>query len=283
VARAPACSVEYADFQVFTGSTPGRHPVALRARHHVFMSSSHGSTAAPGGLLCELHAHSRWSDGELALPDVVDLYGRAGFDVLCITDHVVREHAMITAQTHPVYMAEIRREAARARSLFGMLLLPGLELTWDDDDSCRAAHAVAVGLDRFVGLEDGLDAAVETARDHGAAIIAAHPHGVREDSMPGRTTQRWWLDRRLRSLAHRFELINRTQVFEWVAAERLPAVANGDFHQPAHAATWKTVIHADRDPAAVVSHLRSAAPAMIVQPEVTAVVTTAAAAAVAAA
>jgi predicted metal-dependent phosphoesterase TrpH len=30
-------------------------------------------------LLCELHAHTRWSDGELTLPELVDLYGRNGF------------------------------------------------------------------------------------------------------------------------------------------------------------------------------------------------------------
>lgn len=41
-------------------------------------------------LLCELHAHTNWSDGELPLAAVVDLYGQAGFDVLCVTDHVLR-------------------------------------------------------------------------------------------------------------------------------------------------------------------------------------------------
>src|ERR687891_576705 len=41
-------------------------------------------------LLCELHAHTTWSDGELSLAAVVDLYGTAGFDVLCVTDHVLR-------------------------------------------------------------------------------------------------------------------------------------------------------------------------------------------------
>lgn len=182
------------------------------------MSSSHGTGVVGGGLLCELHAHPRWSDGDLELADVVDLYGRAGFDVLCITDHVVRDGAgMVTAAVHAEYLAEIRHQAERARRRYGLLVLPGLELTWDDADPERAAHAVAVGLDRFVGLESGLDAAVETARDHGAAIIAAHPHGARPDSIAGRTTQRWWHDPAVRSLPHRFELINRTQVFDWVA------------------------------------------------------------------
>ena len=231
------------------------------------MSSWHGTRVVGGGLLCELHAHSRWSDGDLELAEVVDLYGRAGFDVLCITDHVVRDGGrMITAAVHAQYLAEIRRQAEHARRRHGLLVLPGLELTWDDADPQQAAHAVAVGLDRFVGLEDGLDAAIETARDHGAAIIAGHPHGARRDSIPGRTTQRWWHDRSVRSLAHRFELINRTQVFDWVAEAGLPAVANGDFHRPGHLATWKTVLPVEPDADAVVAYLRSQAPAMITRP-----------------
>ena len=41
-------------------------------------------------LLCELHAHTTWSDGALAVSELVDLYGRNGFDMLCVTDHVHR-------------------------------------------------------------------------------------------------------------------------------------------------------------------------------------------------
>ena len=44
-------------------------------------------------LLCELHAHSTWSDGDLSIPELVDLYGTNGFDVLCLTDHVGRSGA----------------------------------------------------------------------------------------------------------------------------------------------------------------------------------------------
>jgi hypothetical protein len=40
-------------------------------------------------MLAELHAHTTWSDGALSSTQVVDLYGRAGFDVLAIRDHVV--------------------------------------------------------------------------------------------------------------------------------------------------------------------------------------------------
>ena len=40
-------------------------------------------------LLCELHAHTTWSDGLLSVAELVDLYGRSGFDVLCVTDHAL--------------------------------------------------------------------------------------------------------------------------------------------------------------------------------------------------
>ena len=40
-------------------------------------------------LLCELHAHTTWSDGALSVRELADLYGRAGFDVLAVTDHSV--------------------------------------------------------------------------------------------------------------------------------------------------------------------------------------------------
>ncbi|MBA2742419.1 MAG: hypothetical protein H0U46_10460 [Actinobacteria bacterium] len=42
-------------------------------------------------LLAELHAHTTWSDGDLSIRELVDLYGSTGFDVLSITDHAYRE------------------------------------------------------------------------------------------------------------------------------------------------------------------------------------------------
>src|SRR6201987_1385572 len=127
-------------------------------------------------LLCELHAHTRWSDGALTLPEVVDLYGTNGFDVLAVTDHVVRgaPDAMpfgVHAGNHADYLAEIAAQAERARRDYGLLVLPGLELTYDDSDPLQAAHAVGVGVRDFVGLGDGLEPALARAREAGAAGI----------------------------------------------------------------------------------------------------------------
>src|SRR5919198_5331235 len=99
----------------------------------------------PEPLLCELHAHTTWSDGALTLPELVDLYGRSGFDVLAVTDHVVRDREprcggaqALQPAEHPAYLAELEAEAERARSLYGLLVIPGLELTYDDPDPRRA-------------------------------------------------------------------------------------------------------------------------------------------------
>ena len=50
----------------------------------------------------------------------------------------------------------------------------------------------------------------------------------------------------------RFELLNRDDVFGWVAERKLPAVASGDFHRLEHLATWKTVLGCAKEEPAVV-------------------------------
>ena len=136
----------------------------------------------PPPLLCELHAHSTWSDGDLSLRELVDLYGESGFDVLCVTDHVGRtgwedpRWRVRDPASFADYLAAIKRETERALLGYGLLVVPGLELTYDDEDPLRAAHAVAISLRTFVGMDGGLEPALTAARSAGAAIIAAHPY-----------------------------------------------------------------------------------------------------------
>jgi 3',5'-nucleoside bisphosphate phosphatase len=232
----------------------------------------------PSPLLCELHAHTTWSDGTLSMRELVDLYGRAGFDVLAITDHTVRLEDPwlpeadwlprdIHADNHDAYLAEVEREAARAHALYDLLVLPGLELTWNDLDANAAGHAVAVGLRRFVGVEDGLEHALVQARALGAALIAAHPYGIAEVRNRARQTQRFAADPALRELCDRWELFNRDDVFAWVASERLPTVASGDFHSPEHLATWKTLLPCEKSEDAVVHYLKSGRPTYLARLE----------------
>jgi predicted metal-dependent phosphoesterase TrpH len=218
-------------------------------------------------LLCELHAHTTWSDGQLTLRELVDLHGGGRFDVLCVTDHVVRSddpsHQGIDASRWPAYIHELDREAQRALRTYGLLLIPGLELTDNDDDPDLSAHALALGLRRHVPVDDGIVEAIRAARADGAAIVAAHPYTAK-DSTPLRPTRRFAHELDLfRDLVDRWELFNRNEVFSWVADERLPAIATGDVHRSADVASWKTLLPCEKDEAAVVTFLRSNARAYL--------------------
>jgi predicted metal-dependent phosphoesterase TrpH len=213
-----------------------------------------------GLLLCELHAHTTWSDGDLSLPELVDLYGEAGFDVLCITDHTVRLDdpipRAVDSWSWPAHAAAVRAEQERASSEYGLIVIQGLELTDNRDDLDLSAHALALGIGSHISMERGLVPALEAAHEQGAAVIAAHPYSG-DDATPLRATRRFWRDRALGDLVHRYELFNRREVFAWVAEEELPPVATGDFHRDEHLPSWKTLLPCDRDAEAVIAHLRS--------------------------
>ena len=211
-------------------------------------------------MLAEPHAHTTWSDGVLSSRALVDLYARAGFDVLAITDHVVPSAAAerVRAETYAAYLEELDAEAERARRRYGMLVVPGLELTVDDADPRRAGHALAIGLREFVSVDRGLERALRSAREAGAALIAAHPYTLAQAAASVRGTA-WFAEEPDWALevVDRFELFNRDDRFGWVARRQLPWVATGDFHRPEHLFTWKTLLDCERSEEAVVSALRS--------------------------
>ena len=156
----PAARLPHGGLLPFPTTFTSPLPTRGRARQDtLFMGQGNGTRT----LLCELHAHTTWSDGELTLRELVDLYGRAGFDVLCVTDHVLRsadpwrvpETCVHEANFHE-YLAAIDVEAERARALYGMLVVPGLELTHNHREPDLSAHALAIGLRQFVTPDLGL-------------------------------------------------------------------------------------------------------------------------------
>ena len=215
-------------------------------------------------LLCELHAHTTWSDGILSTAELVDLYGRAGFDVLCVTDHSARlddpMRRSVDAWAWPGYLKDVEHEAARALVEYGLLVLPGLELTDNRDVPDDSAHALALGLRRFVSVERGILSAIFEARAQGAAIVAAHPY-TSHDWTLHRPTSRLWRERDgFQRIVDRWELTNGKELFTWIAEARLPLVATGNFHRAQDLASWKTFVPCRKTERALVAHLRSRAP-----------------------
>ena len=119
------------------------------------------------------------------------------------------------------YLKEITREGERAWSRYGLLVIAGLELTYEADDGEDSAHAVALGFREHVAVEPPFDRALRRAGAAGAALIAAHPDDADGDAS-GRSTRALARQPALRRLVHRFELFTRTTMFGWVAGSGLP-------------------------------------------------------------
>ena len=112
-------------------------------------------------LLCDFHIHTRFSDGLLDLAAVVDLFGQAGFDAISITDHVATRRprsagsrggcgSRSPSAPSTNYLAQVRAEAARALETYGMLVIPGVEITKDYLDSDLSAHLLLIDIQEFV-------------------------------------------------------------------------------------------------------------------------------------
>ena len=77
-------------------------------------------------LLADFHVHSTWSDGRLSIPEVVDLFGRTGHDVIAITDHVVNADSLLGKIAHTLpalrHEGQLRRlpRGDRARGAAGL-------------------------------------------------------------------------------------------------------------------------------------------------------------------
>ncbi|HUM01635.1 MAG TPA: PHP domain-containing protein [Thermoanaerobaculia bacterium] len=219
-------------------------------------------------LLADFHVHSTWSDGALSIPEVVDLFGRSGHDVIALTDHVVNSDSFlgqaahrlslsVTRENFSAYRAEIEREARRAWDTYKMVVLAGCELTRNAATGARSAHALAIGLETFVSADGPMEEVLSRARDAGAVTIACHPN--EQSDWFGNTFYLWRRRREIGALVHRWELACRWDLFPPVARARLPYVANSDFHKPEHLWAWKTLLSCDRTPRAIFDALRSTA------------------------
>ncbi len=219
-------------------------------------------------LLCDFHVHTAYSDGALALPRVVDLFGRTGHDVIAITDHIVNRdnglgriaHALrhsLNPESWKRYFAEIRREAERAWATYGMLVLPGAEMTRNTINRDTSVHILALGLNDFLSADgDPLDLLREI-RSRGAVSVACHPHEMSE--FYANTFYLWNRRKTVGPLIDLWEVGCRWDLFPVVSREKLRHIANSDFHRPEHLYAWKTLLRAEKTVAGVLSALKMAA------------------------
>jgi len=216
-------------------------------------------------LLCDFHIHTTYSDGSIELEKVIDLYGQAGFDAIAITDHVVNEDSSIGKLAHRLkytvkennfteYMDAIRAEAARAWDKYGMLVIPGIEISKNYIDSDRSAHILILDLKGFISACWDYEKIFLEAKEQDALIVACHPHTMSDMS---KDTYHLWNNRdRYAKYIDAWEIANRDDVFNVVSLKKYPYIASSDFHKARHLYSWKTLLNCTKDVGAVKQCIR---------------------------
>ncbi|MEZ4872032.1 MAG: PHP domain-containing protein [Bdellovibrionales bacterium] len=132
--------------------------------------------------LCDFHIHSTFSDGEMTIPELVDLYGSRGFGAIAITDHLCETEGLLglsawvldrtlTKQNFSAYLDLIRKEAHRAWKQFGMLVIPGVELTKNSFRHEDSAHIVALGISSYIDPNLSIEKICSLIRSQGEWLL----------------------------------------------------------------------------------------------------------------
>jgi processive 1,2-diacylglycerol beta-glucosyltransferase len=225
-----------------------------------------GRSGGESLLLCDLHTHTTYSDGALAVADLVDFYGVRGFDCLCITDHIAdprRFLGKLTQMTNLVlspkqldeYFEVIGRERRRAWRKYSMLLMAGLEFNKDGLTPKSSAHLLGVDLREPIDPAMDLPETIAHIHAQGGLAVASHPHRMKTEW--GKNTLYLWENQeRFAPLIDAWEIANRNNIFTPIGLKRLPFIANSDFHKPKHIDSWKTLLRCEKSPEAVKECIR---------------------------
>ncbi|MCB0403578.1 MAG: hypothetical protein KDD51_02260 [Bdellovibrionales bacterium] len=215
--------------------------------------------------LGDFHVHSNLSDGRLPIAEVIDLYGRLGFGVIAITDHIAESRTYIgkaaaylnqvlTPETFPKYMEILKEEGERALKQYGMLVLPGFELSKNSLSNHRSAHILGIGVTTYVEADgDPLDLAA-AIQAQGALAVAAHPVNTRK--FEKQTYHLWDRRKELATAFDAWEVASGPYLFDEVLETPLPKIASSDLHKPSQMTSYKTVLECERHPEAILDAIR---------------------------
>jgi histidinol phosphatase-like PHP family hydrolase len=203
-------------------------------------------------ILTDLHIHSNFSDGKHSIPEIVDFYGSRGFGAVAITDHLCEDSTFLgkaaaylertlTPATFPLYMEILKSEAERAKDQYGMVVIPGFEITKNSLSNHRSAHIIGLGVSEFTRADGDITDILKNLRNQGALTIAAHP--VSNKKLEKQTLHLWNHKEELAPLFDAWEVGSGVNFFEEVARSGLPTVASTDLHRFSQMTGWKTFAH----------------------------------------
>ncbi len=213
----------------------------------------------------DLHIHSNFSDGRFSVAEIVDLFGGLGFNAIAITDHICEKKSWLgqvarkmnyslTQSTFPTYMKTLKEEGHRALEQYGMLMIPGFEITKNSLNNNRSAHMLVLGMDEFISPDLSVDEVLSAAKASNALTIAAHPFGTGDFEF--QTYELWSRKDELTSLIDAWEVNHRKTICPEILTSGFPLIASSDFHHMKHLSSWKTKIYSDLNQESIFTAIR---------------------------
>jgi UDP-N-acetylglucosamine:LPS N-acetylglucosamine transferase/predicted metal-dependent phosphoesterase TrpH len=266
----PHASIRIAELALKECESDGPTGKLFESRHVAIVlpdqrASSNGGNDARM-LMCDFHIHTNYSDGKLTAPEVIDFYGKRGFDCICITDHLGDPRRLIGKLSKLLnltlgpeqldeYFDVIERERRRAWRKYNMLVMTGIE--FNKDGYTRKTSAHLLGIDLKSPINPALDLPPTIAEIHaqGGLAVASHPHVMKSEW--GKNTLFLWENQEVFApLIDAWEIANRNNIFTPVGLKRMAFLANSDFHKPKHIASWKTLLRCEKDTEAIKECIR---------------------------
>jgi predicted metal-dependent phosphoesterase TrpH len=217
-------------------------------------------------LLCDFHIHTTYSDGSVELRRTIDLFGQAGFDAIAITDHVVngdnsigklvrRFRFSVKEDNFDEYISAVNQEAERAWNKYGMLVIPGVEISKNHLSSDKSANILIIDIKKHIPACWNYEKIFLEAKGQDALIIACHPHNTTE--IASMDTLFLWNNRdKYAKYIDAWEIANRDDVFNAISLKKYPYIANSDFHRTRHLYSWKTLLNCEKNTASVKQCIR---------------------------
>lgn len=205
--------------------------------------------------LADLHLHTTYSDGTLSIRELVDLMGQNGMGAIAITDHLCEQKTFLGRSAQFLnktlrkdnfhkYIAEIKKEAARAWREYGMLVIPGVEITKNSFSHKDSAHILGIGIEAYIDPDLSIAEVISAIHAQGGIAIAAHP--VNTGHSEHQTYQLWSDREKFAPLFDAWEVASGSVIFKEVQKSGLPLIANSDLHKPQQLESWKTAFFGEK-------------------------------------
>lgn len=205
-------------------------------------------------LMCDFHVHTTYSDGSMKLEEVIDLYGKLGFDAIAITDHtldtyssnlprcIIPSNWIKNKREYYSYYNHIINEARRAKREYGMLVIPGIEFT----NYISNIHVVGIDLHEYIEVKPRMDETLIIAKSKHVLTIGAHPWDKKFFKIGGGL----WTNKAVSQYIDVWEAGNGTDFFPHVVESTYRYIGNTDFHgsNKYHGIKgWKTLVYSQKN------------------------------------